>query len=767
MKRREVDLFYGAILHDIGKVVQRASGERKKHAIVGAEWLEDKLGGQHPEITAQVRNHMASFQERSLKSNSLAYITYIADNIASGIDRRKSIEEGEHAAPLWDTYTNQEDIFNRLYQVTSKRYYQPRELNVKEAPNYASQDNKKFSKGDYAKILGRLEEVLTRHISFDETYINSMLNLLEATLSFVPASTNTQEVADISLFEHSKLTAGIAACIYRYLEMQGEEDYQSRLFAKSQAFYNEEAFLLVSFDMSGIQDFIYNIVTNGALKQLKARSFYLDFMSEHIVDSLLAELELTRANLLYAGGGHAYLILPNTLQTIEILKQFEVTFNRFLLMQFQTRLYVAFGWQAFSAKTIMSDQNSAETYRALYQSVSRMISDKKLSRYDWKTLMLLNRGGKKSERECQNCHLLISEQDEAFHDFEQVLCELCYKLRKFSRENDMSDNRFFIINANEKGLPIGPDAYLSVMPEKQIKSGMAGRIYTKNDFHTGEQVTTHIFVGDYSAAPIDQYAQLSVKDGYGIKRVAVVRLDVDDLGSAFMGGFSHQGEGKYNTLSRSATFSRVMSQFFKVYINQIAQGKQLTIVYSGGDDVFAIGAWQDIIDFTINLRQKFIVWTNGKLTLSAGIGIFPDKTPISIMARETGFLEECAKSAYPEKDAITLFKSDYTFRFDEFIEKVENEKLLFIRGFFNTQDERGKSFLYRLLELIQSEDKMDVARMAYYLSRMEDLTKAENKKDFKVFKKNFFEWSQAPKQIKKQVELALVLYIYEIRKETV
>lgn len=75
-------------------------------------------------------------------------------------------------------------------------------------------------------------------------------------------------------------------------------NYKEDLFTKVSAFYEEEAFLLASFDLSGIQDFIYNIniATNGAAKQLKARSLYLDFMSEYIADSLLDKLCLNRAN---------------------------------------------------------------------------------------------------------------------------------------------------------------------------------------------------------------------------------------------------------------------------------------------------------------------------------------------------------------------------------------------------------------------------------------------------------------------------------------
>ena len=99
---------------------------------------------------------------------------------------------------------------------------------------------------------------------------------------------------------------------------------------------------------------------------------------------------------------------------------------------------------------------------------------------------------------------------------------------------------------------------------------------SKNSFATDIARATHVFVGDYKYADIDQYARLSQdsQTGQGIKRLAVVRLDVDDLGAAFMAGFSYQDGGKYNTLARSATFSRSMSLFFKVYINQFAKGQK-------------------------------------------------------------------------------------------------------------------------------------------------------------------------------------------------
>ena len=58
---------------------------------------------------------------------------------------------------------------------------------------------------------------------------------------------------------------------------------------------------------------------------------------------------------------------------------------------------------------------------------------------------------------------------------------------------------------------------------------------------------------------------------------------------------------------------------------------------------------------------------------------------------------------------------------------------------------------------------MNVARLAYYLTRLEELTDKEDK--FKQFKKLFFKWYTNNESDRKEAELALLLYVYEIRKD--
>ena len=745
MKKEKIDLVYGSLLHAIGKVIQGSSYDERDIGTIGSEWF--KRFSDNKKIAQQIAKATSIDVTTELAPDSLVYITSAAAKIASGLKEAVKTQERKE-----DFLSKQSDIFNVFSDSPSQRYFNARPLELGGEPNYAKESIEPSDQSDYDRIVEILEKEFER-FDFSQSQIDALLNLLESTLSYVPVSTRTKELSDISLATYSRLTAGFALAIEEYLADKKCRDYEKVLGQDLEAFYSEKAFLLASFDLSGIQDFIYNIATVGAAKQLKARSLYLDFMGEHIVDSLLEKLELTRANLLYVGGGHAYFILPNTEKTIEILASFEAEFNQFLVQHFHTGLYVAFGWSPFSANDMTT---TLENYRKVYQTTSRMISQKKISRYDAKTLLELNQGGKSSQRECAICH---SVEKLTKHN-DQEVCHICAGMYRFSKE---IQEQYYLVT-KEKGLPIGPGAYIRGVSKDELAQEEWTRVYVKNSYSTDLLKATHVFVGDYKYAEIDQYAKLSQESGQGIKRLAVVRLDVDDLGAAFMAGFSYQEGGKFNTLARSATFSRSMSLFFKVYINQFAKEKKLSIIYAGGDDVFAIGSWQDIIEFTICLRQNFIKWTNGKLTLSAGIGLFPDKTPVSLMAEETGKLEGAAKDN--DKDSISIFDKDYTLKFDQFIDNVYRGKLEHIRYYFNIQDERGKSFVYRLIELLRNYDRMNIARLAYYLTRLEDQTPKDKKEEFRTFKDLFFSWYKGSENERREAEMALLLYIYEIRKDS-
>ncbi len=150
--------------------------------------------------------------------------------------------------------------------------------------------------------------------------------------------------------------------------------------------------------------------------------------------------------------------------------------------------------------------------------------------------------------------------------------------------------------------------------------------------------------------------------------------------------------------------------------------RNATIIYSGGDDVFIVGAWNDIIEFSVDLKKAFQRYTQGTLTLSAGIGIYEPGYPISAIAEEVGEQEEQSKKL-PGKDAVTLMEdgqwhwdergkhriSDGTYRWNEFEKKVLEEKYrIFCEFLFESeQQERGMNFVYHFAPISQESEGKD------------------------------------------------------------
>lgn len=768
MDNRLEKLIIGALLHDIGKVVQRATGEKVKHSKLGKDFIEEiDFFKKDNDILNQIAyHHYQELKNAKLDEDDLSYITYIADNIASGTDRR-SLIEGKTDYFHWDIYSNQEDIFNvfesEINQSNSQRKYYPYFLDDRDDIVPSSTEAAPFSKSHYSKILEKFKETL-RHVNTEKEYLTSILNLLEATLSYVPSSTNQDEVQDISLFDHVKITAAIASCVYKYLKEKKQENYKKILFQSSQQFYGEEAFLLTSFDVSGIQSFIYTIRHNKALKMLRARSFYLEMLCENLIDTLLDRLELSRANLIYSGGGHGYLILPNTTEVKEIILETEKELNKFLQREFGIQLYVAFASTPLKSSVLM---NNPEEYKKLYQTNSRQLSQKKIHRYSPTEILSLNALMETHGFECPICRKVHRYGGNA-----DGFCSTCTGLINIS--NQLVEESTIFITKRENQLPLGFANYLEVVVSDQKKisakleeSSEVVRVYSKNKFMAGLNQGVHLWMGDYSSTKhINEFAE----NAKGIKRLGVVRCDVDDLGQAFISGFP----GHLNTLSRSATFSRMMSLFFKYHINKILEELKVhgTIIYAGGDDVFVIGEWTDMIRFAIKIREDFINFSQGKLTLSTGVGMFPAKTPVAIMAEDVGALEDLAKEN--EKDSIALFHSCNVFKWDRFIQGIWNEKLKIIESYFSRakmEKAHGNAFIFQLMELLkerlEEERKgkkyktISWARWAYYTAKMEPSTPKLKGFyiDFTRKLQGFFENEEDARELL----TALEIYVYKNR----
>lgn len=766
---------YGCLLHDFGKLVYRAGGGAGRHSRLGWETLRALLpdAAWQPVLDCVRWHHAAELREDSPEAGSLAYIACVADNLSAAADRREM--EGEGGA------------FQRSLPLSPIFRHMNGEHGGASLPPYP-QDGKlhmprpgadmQVPAGRYADAVREIQAAFPGKKP-EETWLNSLLTLLESWTSAFPSSTALEESPDISLYDHLKTTAAIGCCISEYLRCTGETDFKSRLFEQEKQFREEPAFLLYSADLSGIQRFIYTVADDGALRALRSRSFFLGLLMEHYVDEILEGCGLSRANLLYSGGGHCYLLLPNTPETVQTLQAFNRKVNDFLLEAFGVSLFLAHGWTACSGNDLINFPAEDAPYKAMFRRVSSAVSAHKLHRYAEEQLRRLNHRDRGGERECRICGRNDRIQD--------GLCTWCQTFLALSAQIQRKD--VYLVCRDEAAdavfaLPAREGtAYFVFTDEAAARRRLQGgeevrRIYTKNKSCTGFRYSTKLYVGDYAA---DNLMEHLAAQSEGIRRLAVCRMDVDDLGKAFVAGFEAPGETDpakryhYVTLSRTAAFSRQMSLFFQGHINAILSGQYgdrkplaVSVVYSGGDDVFLVGAWNGVIEAANRIQEAFSAYTCGALTISGGIGIFDDHYPIRAAAGLTAALEERAKDE-PGKNAISLFdpQAAHTYGWETFRRAVCEQKVKCLDTFFLSVPERGNAFLYRLLDLLRQaqtqEGRINLARYAYLLARLEPKRSSPQWNAYRDFADRMYRWA-LDKTERGQLITAIYLYVYKNRK---
>lgn len=828
-------LIKGALLHDIGKVVYRANEGSGDHSTAGATFLrsytEDK------ELLRCVQyHHGKQMSKASIPDTSLAYLVYEADNLASALDRREFDEGTMMEGQTFDKNMPLTSVFHTFGGNISKteQKYHLRGLNLPDDYNYPKEGSILASVDKYKELYAALQHNFAVQ-SIDTMSTNELLRIYEDTTSFVPSSTYKKEVADISLYMHSKLTAAIATSMKLYFEENHIEDYKKYCFTDSKVFREREAFMMISGDVSGIQDFIYTVPSTGALKSLRGRSVYLEILLESIIDSLLEDLQLSRCNVLYSGGGHFYILGPATETAKEIVKALEVSVNQWLLDHVGTKLYISLG----VATCTGNDLINGEKQHKLFDEASRETEKGKISRYAKENLEdLFNPNStinsvREGDKECSICHT-SSVELKLYGDTESLACHMCDSLYHLGEVLVQSEESVLGIAEEQEVLEMIPSipiyssntTNLYVISKCKLEelgySVTWKHIYVINESETGSKVASRLWIADYVSRKsngevytFEDLARMSGTEKVGMQRLGVLRADVDNLGAAFIGGFiSDTKENLYhfNTFSRYADLSRTLSMFFKIGVNKIVAGNvsgvedvkdpyriwnkdtsekgHIHIIYSGGDDVFLVGPWDELIEVAIDIRNRLNDLTGGKITMSAGLGMFTHNFPISKMAEITGNLESTAKDM-PEKDSIALFGFDtenegnvtrchHVYTWDRFIQSVLGEKFNMLQSILAISKEGPisdsskmpftRSAMYRIMELLEEivrdeSDAIHRARLLYTLARMEPEQAGETQlKSYKKFISMMYEHTK-DKESTRELLTAIHVLIYGLREK--
>jgi CRISPR-associated protein Csm1 len=153
-------------------------------------------------------------------------------------------------------------------------------------------------------------------------YFQTLDSIFRVYLSNVASSTHSLP-ADISLYDHLRTSAAIAASMYKW-HQENDNPEGSQFAIDLIKNDSEKKFLLIGGDLSGIQNFIIEGAghrASGTARRLRSRSFLLQAFVIALTDRLLRKLDLTSCNLVMSAGGSFHILAPNIQSTIKAIEE--------------------------------------------------------------------------------------------------------------------------------------------------------------------------------------------------------------------------------------------------------------------------------------------------------------------------------------------------------------------------------------------------------------------------------------------------------------
>ncbi len=690
-----------ALLHDVGKFAQRAVpvAERPKHTDAGADFASSYV----PESFRAGLFPIGTHHDRLDQMDRMTKVVALADRLAAA-EREEEWEtsprrlrsvfdfvelkpkEGTSAIPTPDEQ-GQEHYFPLKHLVLGEE----KDLFPEEGEGKVSEAAYGALWQGFIEEVERLAELPGEDLS---QYIETLYYLLQKYAWCVPSAYYKAET-DISLFDHGRVTAAIAACLWADEVSEGHLD---KLLRQDDEARQADRFLLLGGDVSGVQDFIYTITSRGAAKGLRGRSVYLQLMTEAIARWLMRELGLPLLNLLYIGGGNFYALLP--LKAKDELRRLQREVSRRLLAIHKGDLYLALASIPVSAEDFSHGhwgQRWHEMGQALGKAKQRRFSELGDELHE-AVFEPQGEGG-----EPQFCQVCQSDEGDTEVCKGVRLCRLCHSLEELGQEiafanwlvwaevesADVADKRswtwqealatFGVLlvptdRVEKADLPADAkhvaayrikDTAFLIEPEDRTPRAYGFRFVARAVPRLGRNKErddgTLVHKGDI--ATFSDLAEASE----GIERLGILRMDVDSLGRVFS-----EGLGKRASISRLATLSFLMQVFFDGWLSHVCDewplskdghGK-LYLTYAGGDDLFLVGAWDAMPEVAWRIQQDFNAFVSGNknVTISAGVSLVTKKFPIyraaemahaalDDQAKRTRWLRDGKKVA---KDAISF-----------------------------------------------------------------------------------------------------------------
>lgn len=657
----------GALLYDFGKYLQ--TGELEPTATLRppqpgwnfvAAW-RDKFArctnADLLETLARCRHESASFPHTfqidaivDARHRALARLVCHAHKLASGQrEERYGEAKGFHPTALIP-------VFSRVWLLGDKHqpsgYLTPAELGrlTEEPPIFpllrsegqAFQDRAaKHFQGLASAFVG-LKDQLDWN-TFETVYAH-FLSLLHRFASFIAADTQADS-SDVPLYDHMRIASALAACFYRY--------HVATATLSDDAIQNppRDRLALLAGDVSGIQDYLFDIATVGAggvARRLRARSFFLQMLAEIAALKVLRVFDLPLGNMVMASGGNFFILLPNLPGVPDTVSTLQRECETWFLEQFHGTLTINLAWtQVLDAEFGAGEHHTGfsqvltRAREALARQKQNRLRHVLMDSSRWQNNAFLREPFPKNATVCLACHRFPAER-RSDPDGTIDVCLKCHQDVRLGRLLPTARMVGFY-DRSEQGTPCFDWTFAVAADPAELPTRpvLVIRLNDTDLTSMTHMPATFRFLANYvphepDGSPWtfeDIAARHKLSDGErGSGSLAVVKADVDYLGQVFQHGLRRDTPPSFDTLSRLAAMSRQFDLFFSAWIEWMltVEFQDTYAVYSGGDDLLLVAPRSRALDLLKRLRGAFAQFVqNPELTLSAGVVVVKPRLPLA------------------------------------------------------------------------------------------------------------------------------------------
>jgi CRISPR-associated protein Csm1 len=622
----------------------------------------------------------------------LQWIIATADRVASGFEREEF--EKYNKAEEHNHYTSRQlPLFEQIHQPIKKesadfkyRYplkpLSPASIFPVPAQGYEVKDDKAAQKqyNDLWKLVETGLQIIPKsHRQQLPLWLDHFDSCWQTYTHSIPSATAFGAKPDVSLYDHSKAVAALAVALWRYHEGEQDNKVEATKAMASRSDWGKPKLLLIQGDFFGIQNFIFaqgGDSTKKAAKLLRGRSFYVSLITECAALAVLEALALPSTSQIINAAGKFLIVAPNTEATENALKRVQRTFNHWFLTHSYGQSGLGLAWQAASCEDFVCSKEKlgfkelmvrlhSKLERSKYQhfdlcgdSAAPAVFENYLKYFnpDWGVCSVndkapatgKNKLGDLAQDQINIGTWLIKQKRllivrEPLTGLDRLTIPLFgYSIQFTGSEDDSGKFGREVDNGNiRRVFDFSPAATKEdqALWNGYARRNISGYVPYFKDINEWEQPK-------YKNCDIDDEVNINAPktlnylacedltpDGekwLGIRALAVLKGDIDNLGDLFQNGLEQP------TFAKEAALSRQVNNFFAVYLPYLCQSKypNTYIVFAGGDDFFLLGSWKQLMELAAKLRTEFsrYVANNSSIHFSAGLSVTKPKIPIHQLA---------------------------------------------------------------------------------------------------------------------------------------